>query len=256
MKCPTCGENTPDAWQPLLSRTGTPQRPSLSEMPDPDLRIRDARPHEHQVQFDRMHCANRDCGQLVIRGHDSWMVFDNFSRPTQTTDTWVAYPRRAARPLDPLIARTAESLARDFGEAVAILDFSHRMSAVLARSLLADLLEAYAGLDQFSLAARIDKFVADQNRPFDLREGLHYLREIADLSAHTKTNDQFEKIEITREEAEWTLSVIERLFNHFIVSPAKFMSLRKGMDAKLEAAGRKPIEPLLSDGEVASGSDD
>jgi hypothetical protein len=203
-----------------------------------------------------MQCANEKCGQLVVRGHDTYTAYDA-GYPDEHTDTWIIHPRHASRPLDPLILETSGELAGDYAEAVAILDISHRMSAVLARSILADLLEKYADLSDYGLADRVNKFVEDTAHPFDLREQLHYLREIADLSAHTKTDqssDQLERIEITREEADWTLVIVERLFDYFIVSPAKADLLKKGMDAKLSAAGRRAIKPLAleEDGEESA----
>jgi hypothetical protein len=232
MKCPTCGENTPDSWKPLYA---VPEGsggfiPEL-EGPQSGSKI---------VQLDWMHCANGDCGELVIRVHESYSA----SGHRVTTASYLARSRFRERPLDPLVV---DRYRQDYEEASAILDISPRMSAVLSRSILADLLEEFAALDQFSLAARIEKFIEDTSRPHELRQNLHYLREIADLSAHTKKNDQAEPVSVTREEAEWTLNVVDRLFDHFIVTPEKDRRLREAMDVKLEEAGRKPISPLPVD---------
>ena len=149
-------------------------------------------------------------------------------------------------------------MARDFGEAAAILDISHRMSAVLARRILADVLEKYAGLDDYGLTKRIERFVNDTNRPAQLRLNLHHLREIADFSAHTQMDDQLTPLDVTQEEAEWTLDVVERLFDYFIVGPERDKNLREGMDAKIGKANRKPIplppdlQPLETDGEESA----
>lgn len=121
------------------------------------------------------------------------------------------------------------------------------MSAVLSRRILADLLEEFAGKTQYGLADRIDSFNEDTKQPYGLRKNLHYLREIADLSAHTKRDDQAEIVEVTQEEAEWTLDIIERLFDYFIITPARDASLRESFDQKLERANRKAIKPLPDD---------
>jgi hypothetical protein len=52
-------------------------------------------------------------------------------------------------------------MARDYREATFIIEDSPRMSSVLSRRILADLLEKYAGLTQYDLAARIDAFIKD-----------------------------------------------------------------------------------------------
>jgi hypothetical protein len=190
-----------------------------------------------------MACANEPCKQLVVRFHDSYIVDDGTTSSTKT-DTSIGYPRDRVRQVDPHVP---EEFARDFIEAAAILDRSHRMSAVLARRVLSDLLEKYANLGQFSLTTRIDKFIDDTNQPRSLRENLHHLREIADFSAHTQRNDGSEVLDVTREEAEWTLDVVERLFDHFIVTPEKDRAIREGIDAKIKEAGRKEIKPLPPD---------
>jgi hypothetical protein len=245
MKCPTCGENTPDDWKGLVVR---PQW-SVSSETEYDIEG----PDQRRLHFDWMQCANDQCGQVVVRAHETRPTgFLVDSTPEETTDTWMVHPRHGTRPLDPLIAEREPDLARDYAEAVAILDTSHRMSAVLSRRILADLLEKYAGQDAYGLTDRINAFIADNSHPYPLRQNLHYLREIADFSAHTQTNDQLERLDASQEEAEWTLSIVERLFDYFIVAPEKDRKLREGMDAKLEAADRKPIQPLSPDSELPS----
>jgi hypothetical protein len=261
MKCPTCGENTPDAWRQLIVELSVPDAPATPTIVRLTLGMAAAyeleapgHPYPHRIHFDRMSCAAKGCGQLVVRGHDTYTIHEQGGLPTSTTDTWIIHPRHHSRPLDPLVPEASPALAGDYAEAVAVLDMSHRMSAVLARSILADLLEAYAKLDDFRLVDRVDKFIENTAHPYDVRDQLHYLREIADLSAHTKkdqSSDQLQRIEITREEADWTLSIVERLFDYFIVSPGKADRLKKGIDEKLEKAGRKKIDPLPPDPPVS-----
>jgi len=116
------------------------------------------------------------------------------------------------------------------------------MSAVLSRRILADLLKQYAGLNDYNLAGRIDKFIADRQHPSRLRDNLHYLREMGDFGAHTMEDDQGHIVNVEREEAEWTLQMVEDLFDYFIVAPEKDKALRESFDKKLEQAGRKPIK--------------
>ncbi len=111
-----------------------------------------------------------------------------------------------------------------------------------SRRILADLLKIYANLTDYNLATRIDKFIAYSQHPSRLRENLHYLREIGDFGAHAMENDQGIQVDVTREEAEWTLKIVEDLFDYFIVSPEKDRLLREAMDKKLDQTGRKPIK--------------
>ena len=131
------------------------------------------------------------------------------------------------------------------------------MSAVLSRRLLADLLEKYANLNQYSLAQRIDGFIKDTRHPLWIRQNLHYLREVGDFGAHTQqdktaapANSQPSAdpiiINVDKAEAEWTLKNIGDLFEYFIIAPQKDKEMRAAIDKKLADASRKAITPLTS----------
>ena len=105
------------------------------------------------------------------------------------------------------------------------------------------------GLSEYNLEERIDEFNKDTKHPIGLRENLHRLREAGNLSVHTNKDDQLVIIDVDREEAEWTLDVIDRLFDYFIVTPASDAKFRKAIDEKVNKAGRKPIKPLPDDGD-------
>lgn len=217
MKCPTCGEHTQDDWVPLLVDADPLEVRTVLDGP---------KAHNRAVEVRWMRCANSSCRELliaIIEGYDAGPAAVH-------TNTYLVRPRGGNRPVDPLVQGQYRT---DFEEAAAILNLSPRMSTVLSRRILADLLEDYAGLDDFRLVDRVDKFIADTNRPVELRENLHYLRELGDLSAHTKKNDQAEIVSADGIEAEWTLDVIERLFNYFIVGPARDKAIRGKIDQKL-----------------------
>jgi hypothetical protein len=65
--------------------------------------------------------------------------------------------------------------------------------------------------------------------------------EIADFGAHTQTDDRAEIIDVGRDEAEWTLDILDSLFDYFIVAPERNRVRREAVDAKISAAGRKPL---------------
>jgi hypothetical protein len=166
------------------------------------------------------------------------------SDPELVTQTWTVRPRFGVRSIE---REVPEPYRTDYLEAAALLDVSARMSAVLSRRLLYDLLAQYAGIAEYTLKGSIDAFVADTAHPRKIRENLHLLREMGDFGAHTQKNDQSEIVNVSREEAEWTLNVIDRLFDYFVVSPTKDKALHDAWDEKLQATGRKPIPPLPED---------
>jgi hypothetical protein len=252
MKCPTCGENTSDAWEKLIKGFGYQSRPEYGlEVPIEDAAADGAR----RVSFAWMHCANEDCRQLVVRAHDIYRYrLDGDPTPNERAETWLVYPRRQSRPLDPLVAEEAPDLADDFSEAAAILEISPRMSAVLSRRILADLLERYANLTAYGVSDRIDSFRADAKHPAGLREHMHHFREIADFGAHTQRNDEDQIIDVDPAGAAWMLDYLERLFDYLIVSPAKDREITRQWDKNVADANRRPIKPLPlgADGEAHS----
>jgi hypothetical protein len=186
-----------------------------------------------------MHCANPECKSTLVRFTENIMKLEGDANvPTTQSEIWLARPRHGSRPIDPGIP---EPYRTDYAEAAALLDISPRMSAVLSRRILADLLEKYAAQEQFSLAARIDNFAKDTSHPGSLRENLHHFREVADFGAHTQKDDQAEVIDIGRDEAEWTLDLLDRLFEYFILAPERDRIMRARMDERIAEARRKPL---------------
>jgi Domain of unknown function (DUF4145) len=219
MKCPLCAQHTPDAWLHVGWVAGS------------------------GVDFTNLHvewmrCANPECKQALIRMSESHARVEN-NHSVEETVTWLARPRASTRPLDPLVE---EPFRTDYLEAAAIIDLSPRMSAALSRHILGDLLEKYAGQDRGSLKSAIDKFVEETCHPDYLRENLQHLREIANFGTDTQKDAYAEIVDVDRDEAEWTLDVLDSLFDYFIVAPKRNRKIRKAMDRKSEAAGGKPVD--------------
>jgi hypothetical protein len=195
-----------------------------------------------------MRCANEECQQLLIRIHEMYPEPGTQVQgggPAIASIYWLARPRfgEAKRTLDPLVR---DPFRRDYEEAAALLDISHRMSAVLARRIMGDLLKRYAGKDQKRLTAQIDAFTEEPGHPSSLTGNLHHFREVGDFGAHTQEDQETEAgepvvIDVDREEAEWTLDLVDRLFDYFIVQPAKDERIRRQVDEKGKRAGRKPL---------------
>lgn len=167
--------------------------------------------------------------------------------PTAEESAWFALPIRKVAPV--LSNLVPEGMARDYREACLILEDSPRMSSVLSRRILSDLLEKYADSKGYTLAKQIDKFLDEKKgHPSRIRGSLHDLREIGDFSAHTKTDTHGDIIDVTPVEAEWTLKVVSDLFDYFIVDPETDEAMRLRVDEKLREAGRKPILRLRENG--------
>jgi Domain of unknown function (DUF4145) len=241
MRCPSCGESTPDdLWKTLVK-----EQPKVTDVGEVSLREVPSILHAPDgawVQVQWIKCANSKCGEIVVRVSEIRRRFFKGSPVAVHQDSWLARPRfgEVERPIDPLVP---EPFKGDYAEAAALLDISPRMSAVLSRSILADLLAEYAELKDFKLSDRIDRFRENTAHPADLRKNIHHFREIADFGAHTQKNDQDIVIEVSHNDAEWMLGFLDRMFTYFIVTPETDRMMREVWDKKLEEAGRKPISP-------------
>lgn len=200
--------------------------------------------HSYVCRIEWMRCANPKCKQIVVQAYEQ-NVFWSGGMGTGPSQTWFAVPRQASgRQVHPAALASDKDLAELYSEASLILDISPRASAVLSRRVLADLLKKYAGRNEHLLADRIDGFNKDSTHPSGLRDNLHYLRAIGNFAAHTQEDDQANVVDVDREETQWTLDIVERLFDYFVVTPARDAAIRAEMDKKLDATGRKPIKPL------------
>jgi hypothetical protein len=231
MKCSLCTQITPDSWA------------TIGWVPGAGLDFT-------SLQIEWMRCANEECQQAFVRLSEMHSRAQGDELVTDMV-TWFARPHGVTRAIDPLVE---EPFRTDYLEAAAILDLSPRMSAVLARGILADLLERYTKLDDFNLSDRVDKFRADNTHPSNLRENIHHFREIANFGAHTQKNDQDQIIPVTRDGAEWMLNFLDRLFDYLIIGPAKDQKMRETWDENVAEAGRKPIPPLLDESVSENGS--
>jgi Domain of unknown function (DUF4145) len=248
-KCLHCNVPNPEVWQPLVAITDADGK-ALSA---PGSRITVRLPEFQIIQDDRYYmaqsgmlfwtqCRNVDCGKMVVAFR--FGKHHEFESSPTLSQEWFAIPQqRAARPVD---KRVPEPFRRDYIEASLILDDSPRMSSVLSRRILQDLLEQFADRKEYKLEDRIDLFIADPRFPSTIKDNLHHLRDIANFGAHTKKDKATgEIIEVDRNEAEWTLEVLDGLFDYFIVGPAKHKERREEWDKKRSATGaarpvRKP----------------
>jgi hypothetical protein len=238
MRCPYCSFQIPPLWNPLVClhdingmMTNNPRENISAVAPDSTI-------VESRLQW--MQCPNEKCHEILVGV--SQIRYDAHLGPDSGMPTnWFAVPRRQApRPLDSLVKGR---FRQDYLEASSILADSPRMSAALSRKILADVLEKYAGRSEFNLEQRIDEFYKDPQYPTSIKGNLHHLREIGNFGVHTQTDKSTgEIIDVTLEEAEWTLTVLDGLFEYFIVGPEKDKQRRIEFDEKLKKAGRKQLK--------------
>ncbi len=237
MKCPYCSAHSADVWQKFFIVTDSKGTALAgpNETINEDVPALPGKSPAEWIKPEWMKCHNPACGHIIIR--ITYLAYDMSSREQRTNyDAWFALPRKSApRPVDPLVPA---NFAKDYAEASLILADSHRMSAVLSRRILSDLLKQYANRTEKILTNQIDTFLKDPAHSVRVKENLHYLREMGNyFGAHTQTDKSTDEIiDATPEEAEWTLTVVDGLFDYFIVGPERDKQLRASFDAKLKRA--------------------
>ncbi len=93
-----------------------------------------------------------------------------------------------------------------------------------------------------SLDRAIDDALAT-HLPSDIGENLDTVWNIGNFAAHPqKSVNSEETLDLEPGEAEWSLDVLESLFDYNYIQPAKSAKKREALDKKLAEAGKKPMK--------------
>jgi hypothetical protein len=154
---------------------------------------------------------------------------------THESGSYVLLPRVSSRPpISPDVPDQYASLAREAG---LILADSPRASAALSRRCLQQLLRNEAKAPHGKLYHEIEWALANADLPSRAKRSLHELREIGNMAAHpNKVQDSDDYLEVGQGEADWTLDVLDDLFDHYFVSPALDAARRADLAKKLGKA--------------------
>jgi len=151
----------------------------------------------------------------------------------------VIFPPRSGRGLP---AEVPERLRKDFQEAAAVMGLSPKASAALGRRILQDVLREACGCDQHDLSKQVAAYIEKHGVQSPLADQLHALREVGNFAAHTqKDTNTGAVLDVEPGEAEWLLDTLEALFDHVYVKPGKHQARVDALNAKLTAAGRRPL---------------
>ena len=131
-------------------------------------------------------------------------------------------------------------IATDYEEAAVVLSFSEKASAALSRRCLQNILHQQ-GIRERNLSLEIDKVLP--LLPSHISENLDAIRTVGNFASHpVKETHTGTIVEVETGEAEWTLEVLEMLFDHYYVKPAIAMKKREDLNQKLASAGKPPLK--------------
>ena len=142
----------------------------------------------------------------------------------------------------PIDAAVPESFRADYTEAYQVLEASAKASAALSRRVLQGVLTDQ-GYSSSNLAEQIDSVLAESDPkkrlPGHFQETIDAVRHFGNFAAHPITEvTSLQIIDVEPEEAEWCLEIIEALFAHYYVTPARARERRDRLNTKLEQAGK------------------
>ena len=182
------------------------------------------------------------CHRFVMQLYSKKIVVTQGTRSIGAE--WIRYlirPKTASRPVPS--PNVPAEFAKDYIEASLVLGDSPQASAALGRRCLQHLLREKAGVKQADLAKEIDQVLGSGQLPSHLAEAIDAVRNIGNFAAHPiKSTNSGEVLPVEPGEAEWTLDVLDGLFDFYFVQPALLSQKRAALNAKLAAAGKPPVK--------------
>jgi hypothetical protein len=237
MNCPHCG----------IAIHRAVEHVPLFEFSENDDEVQNAILGPEMLGFEVDHQECPACSEQIIflqkgkAAHDHQSGSKDFVGIDETLpfEEFLIWPRTVVRhcPLE-----VPKHLKEDFLEAAAVLSISPKASAALSRRCLQQILKECAKTNSKDLSKQISEVLASGNISSELGGQLEAVRNIGNFAAHTqKSTNSGEILDVEPEEAEWNLEVIEELFDHYFVKPAKLEKRKSGLNAKLVAAGKTSI---------------
>jgi hypothetical protein len=150
-------------------------------------------------------------------------------------------PKGSSRP--PCPVEVPADLSGDYLEACLVFSDSPKAAAALGRRCLQTLLRNYAKVKSGNLSEEIQQVLDAGKLPSGLHESIDAIRNIGNFAAHpTKSAQTGLILDVEPGEAEWTLNVLEELFDFYFVLPAVIKKKKDEMNKKLQEAGKPQMK--------------
>ena len=173
------------------------------------------------------YCESPACHRLII-----WL--EERSGGNGPTRQYVV-PRSKARMG---LGDVPDDMATDYEQACAVQDLSPPASAALARRCLQRVIRTHFGVKRGSLHDEIDEVARSGRVPPYLVGMLDKVRKIGNLAAHPAQDKETGLIvDVEKDEALWTLEIIEGLFRYCYVEAKETERRAKRLNEKLGKAG-------------------
>ncbi len=151
----------------------------------------------------------------------------------------MVWPKGIARA--PLSKEVPDKYATDYREACNVFGDSPKASAALSRRCLQLILREVAKVKPSDLSKEIDAVLP--TLPSAISEALDAIRVTGNFAAHPiKSTNTGEIVDVEPGEAEWSLDVLESLFDFYFVQPAILKAKKDAINKKLTDAGKPPMK--------------
>lgn len=156
---------------------------------------------------------------------------------------YLAYPQGSVRPIPQEVLSEDKIVAEDYQQASLVSSLSPKASAALSRRCLQTILIKKANADpNAKLGPQIDGVLRSGSLPGYISKNLDAIRNFGNFGAHPMFTAVGEIVQVEPNEAEWTLDIIDDLFDFYYVKPAQAAARRAALDAKLKQAGKPPMK--------------
>jgi hypothetical protein len=153
----------------------------------------------------------------------------------------LVWPKGSSRP--PCPVEVPNQFASDYSEACLVLPDSAKAAAALGRRCLQNLLRDFVKVKAGNLADEIQQVIDSGRLPSDLTESIDAIRNVGNFAAHPmKSQHSGEILDVLPGEAEWTIDVLEELFDFYFVRPEQRKKKREALDQRLKEAGKPAMK--------------
>jgi len=188
-------------------------------------------------------CPNPKCNKMIItlvngswgRGSGGHTYLSNINKES--------FVRPKAISRNPLASEVPKEYKEDYVEACLVLNDSPKASAALSRRCLQKLLREIAKVKPSNLSSEIQEVIDSGKLHTILADSIDAIRNIGNFAAHPiKSKSTGEIVEVEPGEAEWTLDVLESLFDFYFVQPERLKMKKKALDKKLKDSGKPKMK--------------
>ncbi|MGG3509835.1 DUF4145 domain-containing protein [Paenibacillus lautus] len=159
----------------------------------------------------------------------------------RTIEDKVIYPNKIITRSVP--SEIPENYKIDFVQAWQILNISPKASAALSRRILQQILSEEFEINKYNLVQQIEEFINLPGVPSYLSNSIDAIRNIGNFAAHPlKSTSSGDVVDVEVGEAEWTIEVIEALFDFTFVQPKRLQERREQLNKKLVELGKPEMK--------------